>query len=293
MKKRSRLRWATYGLFTLAALAIACAWEAGTLLIHPAQHAIGEPPDDLPIKPVIFASDSGSFIHGWFIAGTPGHGAVLLLHGVRANRLSMLDRARFLRTAGYSVLLIDFQASGESPGQAISFGYRESQDAQAAVEQLRQLAPRERIGIIATSMGAAATLLAEPPLKVDAMVLEQVYPTIEQALNDRLTLHAGAIGRWLAAPLLATLQPRLGISAEKLRPIDKIPYVTVPKLVIAGDHDQHTHIHESLSIYAAAAEPKQLWIVHGAQHIDLYRYAGNDYVVHVLAFLDAWLPQEK
>jgi fermentation-respiration switch protein FrsA (DUF1100 family) len=205
----------------------------------------------------------------------------------------MLDRARFLHAAGYSVLLIDFQASGESQGEAISFGYREARDVQAAARQLRQLAPHERIGIIATSMGAAAVLLAEPAIKVDAMVLEQVYPAIEQALNDRLTLHAGAMGRWLAPPLLLTLQPLLGISAAELRPIDKIPHITVPKLLIAGDQDRHTRMDESLSIFAAAAEPKQLWIVHGAEHVDLYRFAGNDYSRHVLAFLDAWLPQEK
>ncbi|WP_266158058.1 alpha/beta hydrolase [Dyella silvatica] len=293
MKKRNRLCWAAYGVLAMATLAIAGAWSAGLLLIHPAQRAIGAPPDDLPIQPVIFASNSGSLIHGWFMAGTAGHGAVLLLHGVRANRLSMLDRARLLRTAGYSVLLIDFQASGESQGQAISFGYRESQDAQAAVEQLRRLAPHERIGIIATSMGAAAVLLAEPAIKVDAMVLEQVYPTIEQALNDRLALHAGAMGRWLAPALLATLRPHLGISAAELRPIDKIPYITAPKLLIAGDHDRHTRMDESLSIFTAAAKPKQLWIVHGAEHVDLYRHAGNDYAVHVLAFLDAWLRQRK
>jgi uncharacterized protein len=101
-------------------------WCTGSLLIHSAQRSVGSPPADQPARSVSFHSASGSLIHGWFVAGEPVRGAVLLLHGVRANRLSMLDRARFRHAAGYALLLIDFRASADSPGNAISFGYRDS-----------------------------------------------------------------------------------------------------------------------------------------------------------------------
>ena len=55
------------------------------------------------------------------------------MHGVRANRLVMLARARFLHKAGYAVLLFDFQAHGESSGKRITFGHLEGLDASAAV----------------------------------------------------------------------------------------------------------------------------------------------------------------
>jgi len=53
-------------------------------------------------------------------------GTIVLMHGVRANRLSMVRRAEMLHRAGYSVLLFDFQAHGESPGSHITMGYLES-----------------------------------------------------------------------------------------------------------------------------------------------------------------------
>ena len=53
----------------------------------------------------------------------------------------MVDRALFLRDAGYSVLLIDFQATGESPGDVITFGWRERLDVLAAVDFLRRALP--------------------------------------------------------------------------------------------------------------------------------------------------------
>ncbi|MEP6897309.1 MAG: alpha/beta fold hydrolase [Rhodanobacter sp.] len=272
----------------MAVASLAGVWLVGDALIHPARVEIGPPPLDFQARSVRFDSSSGSRIHGWFASGQ-GRGAVLLLHGVRANRLSMLARARFLHAAGYSVLLIDFQASGESSGDAITFGHLESRDAAAALTELRRLVPGERVGIVGTSMGGAATLLADPPLDADAIVLEQVYPTLAQALDDRLQLHAGALGRWFAPFLIATVRPHLGFSMDQMRPIDRIGQVTIPKLLIVGDADQHTPIRESLALYAAAASPKELWIIHGARHVDLHRYAAGAYEARLLAFFNHWL----
>ncbi|WP_266168086.1 alpha/beta hydrolase [Dyella subtropica] len=278
-------------LFLAIAGAVAL-WGAGFALTHPAQRDVGQPPPDLPAQTIVFPSASGQLVHGWLVPGIKGQGAILLLHGVRANRLSMLGRARFLHASGYAVLLIDFQASGESPGQAISFGYREAGDIEGALRYLREAAPGERVGIVATSMGGAASLLAEPLPDVDAIVLEQVYPTIEQALKDRLKLHLGVPGTWLAPLMLATLPIHLGISPAQLRPIDRIGRLQAPKLLIAGDQDQHTLIDESRAMFEAAAEPKEFWVVEGAAHVDLYRYAGGAYEQRVGCFLGRWLRDE-
>src|SRR5690348_8452766 len=92
-------------------------WLAGTMLSAPVHQSIGDLPSDLTGRSVQFSSESGALIHGWFIPGKKGTGAIILMHGVRANRLSMLDRARFLSHAGYSILLFDFQSHGESTGE--------------------------------------------------------------------------------------------------------------------------------------------------------------------------------
>lgn len=197
-------------------------WLAGSALSSPNRQAVGDLPRDLIGKPVEFRSESGTIVRGWFVPGRKGGGAIALMHGIRANRLSMLDRARFLSHAGYSVLVFDFQAHGESEGEHITFGYLESRDAVAAVEWLRMNASEEKIGVIGVSMGGAAAVLASPPLNMDAMVLEIVYPTIDQAISNRLAMR---LGEWssVLTPLLSwQLKPRLGIDAEALRPIDHV-----------------------------------------------------------------------
>src|SRR5436189_6198681 len=98
------------------ALAVAASYVLGWELSRPVPSHIGIPPAELNAESVAFASKSGSTIHGWLSPGAGHKGTVLLLPGVRANRLSMLGRALMLHAAGYATLLIDFQATGESPG---------------------------------------------------------------------------------------------------------------------------------------------------------------------------------
>ena len=78
----------------------------------------------------------------------------------------MVRRAEFLRQAGYSTLLIDFQGTGESEGKAITFGWRERFDVLAAVNYLKAQSPNQRIGVIGVSPGGGnAARDAFPPAR--------------------------------------------------------------------------------------------------------------------------------
>jgi fermentation-respiration switch protein FrsA (DUF1100 family) len=197
----------------------------------------------------------------------------------------MVDRALALHRAGYSTLVIDFQATGESPGEAITFGWRERLDVIAAVQTLRQMLPTEPIGIIGTSVGGAATLLAAPGLDVQAVILEAVYPSVDVAVENRLRMRFGSVGAMLSPLLLVQLRPRLGVWPSDLRPVDHIALLQCPILIIGGDVDQHTTTEDTRRLYAAAREPKELWLIPGAAHVD-YFHASRDYQRRVLAFLD-------
>jgi len=272
------------------AVLLACLWWiAGSVLTAPARAAIGELPGDLKGSDVRLPSGSGASLRGWFVPGVAGHGAVVLMHGVRANRLSMLARARMLHSAGFSVLLCDFQAHGESTGDRITFGYVESRDARAEVRFVRQRMPAEKVGVIGMSLGGASAVLAAPPLDADAMVLESVYPTIHDAVSDRLHARVGPLAVVLTPLLTVQLRMRLGIGEEQLRPIDHVAALRIPKLFIAGTADRSTTILESERLFQAAAEPKELWEVRGAGHQDLYGFAGAEYRVRVVRFLQAGL----
>jgi uncharacterized protein len=258
------------------------------MLTSPSPGRIDPPPANLHAHTVVFTSASGSLIHAWLSRGRPGAGAVLLLHGVGDNRESMLGRAEFLHADGFTVLAPDFQGHGESPGEHITFGARESLDAEAAMNYLHEVAPAERVGVIGVSMGGAATLLGPGPLAANAFVLESVYPTIRQALSDRLATWFGplsAVGRLFTSPLINILGAEVGVSESELRPISRIGRIRAPLLLISGTSDPYTPIVEAESLFARAPGRKSFWAVDGAKHEDLYKYAPEEYERRVGSFL--------
>ena len=201
----------------------------------------------------------------------------------------MVSRAVFLRKLGYTVLLIDLQAHGESSGTRITLGHLESRDVIAARAFLKTHLPRERVAAIGVSLGAAAIALADGKAQFDAVVLESMYPTIAEAVEDRLRLRLGAPGTLLAPLLTLQLRPRLGIDPEQLRPVDHVASLGAPLLLIHGTRDQHTLIDEARFVFSRAAEPKELWEVTDAAHVDLHRFAGEEYERRVGEFLAKYM----
>lgn len=263
-------------------------------LAWPSHREVEPAPDGLGAETVSIASESGATLRAWFARGAPGGGAVLLLHGAHEDRSSMMARASFLKSLGFSVLAPDFQAHGESRGPHITFGVRESQDAAAAFAYLGQRVPGERIGVIGVSMGGAAALLGGGPLDADAFVLESVYPTILDATRGRLGVWfgpLGEVGRALAPTVIAFVGTRTGVADTSLRPIDRIDEIDAPLLMVTGTRDRYTPLAEAESLYAHAPDPKAFWAIDGAKHEDLHEYAQEEYERRVGSFLAQHLRQ--
>jgi len=269
----------------MAFVGLAAVLGAGEFLSQPHHRSVGPAPAGLPAVSVQFDTPDRHALSGWLVRGQPGAGAVLLLHGIGADRRQMLGRARFLHRLGYSVLLIDLPAHGESAGEKVTFGWNESHGVAAALGYLAQALPGEKIGVIGASLGAASLVLAHSAVPLNAVVLESMFPTLEEAVGNRLALYLGPAGRWLTPLLLWQLPVRLGVSAEQLQPIVDLRSLHAPLLIAAGAEDRHTTLAETQRIYAAAPEPKALWVVDGAAHVDLHAFDTKTYEARIAAFM--------
>jgi len=286
--KRDRMKRAAFILLALiASVSVATSWLLGSELVRPAMH-----PVPLPIgfaAQQVSIPSQGHAIAGWWIDSQANTPVVLLLPAIRADRSSMVSRATLLRSRGFSVLLIDLQAHGETPGDEITLGWWESRDVEAAIGWVKSRFPGRRVGAIGCSLGGASVLLGHQPAGFDAIVLEAVYPRIGRAIENRIRLRVGALAPLLTPLLLVQIPLRLGISPHDLEPIRYIADVGAPVLVAAGSRDEHTTLGESEELYGTAVQPKQLWIVEGARHQDLFAYDSAGYEAHVIEFLVRYL----
>lgn len=295
-------RWLFLGLlllFACVAVIAAAAFAVGELLSGAVPTAVNALAIDIPVEPVQIPprddpKEARSAVQGWLVRGEPGKGAVLLVHSLRSNRVEMLSRAKFLNEEGYSALLIDLRAHGETPGERITFGAHEAWDVEAAVDFLRKTLPGERIGAIGVSLGAAAIVLVGKPLGLDAVVLESLHPTIEEAVDNRLRLHLGEYGAIFSPLLLWQLSFRLNLTLDELSPINRMGDLYTPLLLISGTDDRHTTVAETERMFAAAGQPKEIWIVPGGGHFNMHSYAGKEYEARILDFLGWYLrPRER
>ena len=185
--------------------------------------------------------------------------------------------------------MFDFQAEGESQGKHITFGYLESLDAQSAYEYLEQRVKGENIAVIGISLGGASALLGTVSQKAKVMILESVYPTINEAIKNRLEIYIGSFAKIFSPLLTLQLKPRLGISKDDLRSIDKIENVSGAIMIIAGSLDQHTTLSESQYLFSRAKEPKELWVIDGLGHVNFAKALPEEYQERVLSFLAKWM----
>ncbi|WP_020394626.1 alpha/beta hydrolase [Thiolinea disciformis] len=252
-------------------------WAAGSYLSKPVNQLVKMP---VEFEKIVFNST-----HGSFLKSESNSICALLLHGVRSNRASMIGRASFLKDMGISSLLIDLQAHGETLGSEITFGIRESVDAANGVSFLKEVKECGKIVAIGQSLGGASALLGNGPIHVDALILESVYPTIEEAVQNRLEMRLGKMGKIIAPFLYLQIPLRIDVSLSELKPIEAIKKVNVPVFIISGSNDEHTKAEETERLFHAANESKQLWLVKGAAHEDLLSYRPEEYKAKISSFI--------
>ncbi|MEO8065223.1 MAG: alpha/beta fold hydrolase [Pseudomonadota bacterium] len=284
-------RWALVAFVTGVLAVGAVSWQLANILVGSANHRVTMP-TDFSAATVSIPGKGHTIAGTWRDLGGDSP-VVLLLHGFRGDRASMLPRARLLVDAGFSVLLIDQQGHGETPGEHITLGWLESADARAARDWIRTQAPGRRVGVVGVSLGGASVLLGSQPAGFDAVVLEAVYPRVRRAVENRVGLRFGGLDQLLASLLLVQIEPRLHVTVEQLEPIRFIAQVGAPVMVVGGSRDAHTTEEDTRELFAAAAEPREIWIVEGAAHQDFSRFDQAGYDAHVVSFLRKWCQAGK
>lgn len=278
--------WKKYLGFTgfFAVGVITMSLLAGTLLLAPVRQTFDAKPKDLTLVDLEIPYASERFVRGWFSKPAGAKAGVILSHGIRSNRLQLVSVARFLLAAGYAVALIDLPSHGESSGDRISLGFNESKGISATARFLKEQMGMEKVGAIGPSLGGAAIILGDSEKGLDAIVLEAVFSSVGKAIDNRMAIRFGSAGTLLSPLLTLQLAPRLGLSEEDLSPVLKIGDIDTPVFIISGEEDLRTTREDTLELYRAANEPKELWLVPEAKHVDLYKFAGGEYETKILSF---------
>jgi alpha-beta hydrolase superfamily lysophospholipase len=237
----------------------------------------------------------GAILRGWKIRAAAANGDwVLLFHGVGDNRAGMSVFAEFLLRAGYSVMMMDSRAQGESGGEVATYGWKERWDTVAIVNALESSESVRHLFALGISMGAAIALQSaavEP--RIEAVVAEDPFANLREVSYDYAGLQRWPwLGKTLFRPAsmegMRALHDAGGFEPDQVSPQRAVAERAFPVLLICGTADHTIPCRHAEMIYRAARGPKELWIVKGAKHASAYGVAPAEYEQRVLTFFRRW-----
>ena len=226
----------------------------------------------MPLEDVWFQAADGTKLFGWYAESSATPAVLLWCHGNAGNMTHRLDNLRALYRLGLSVFLFDYRGYGKSQGRPSEAGLY--QDALGAYDYLtrgRRIRP-ERVVLFGRSLGGAVAGELATQRPAMGLLLESCFPSIEAVARHH---YLGLPLHWL-----------LG-AAFRLE--DRLPQLSLPKLFIHGDRDDIIPIELGRQAFAAAKDPKEFYVVHGADHNDVPSIGGRAYFMRFSAFISAVL----
>jgi len=253
-------------------------------------------PQDLPVEDIrVDASadsellQTGVELAGWTIHSVHGAPAVVLVHGFKTSREEMLPWARFLHDAGYNVLLFDTRGCGKSGGSTVGLGATEPRDISLAVTLARDQFGTTKVAVLGISLGAGASILAAAKDQdISAVVADSAWTDQDLQLSRLSFLPLGAFRVPLPPYGIAAVNAFVGADVGRARPLDAIAAISPrPVLLIhsADDNNATTPVEGARRLFAAAGEPKDLWVAPRGGHVGAINAFPDEYHARVLAFL--------
>ena len=223
----------------------------------------------------------GVRLAGWYAPPGATRAVVILVHGVGADRASLLYESRVLAQAGFGVLALDLPGQGLSGGK-IEWGVPEREAISAAVDWLshRDEVDPQRIGAYGLSMGSyvlAQAAVIDP--RISAVVLAST-PSEVVEFNWQASRSFGWLSQY---PTYWAL--RAAGTPLDLAPRDILGRIAPrPLLLIQGQLDSLVPEWMAHQLFAVAHEPKELYVVAGAHHSDFSMAAPSEYRARLTDF---------
>jgi hypothetical protein len=222
----------------------------------------------LQYEDVYFDSRDGVRLHAWWLpAQGEALGTVLHLHGNAENISTHIGNVFWLPARGFNVFLLDYRGYGVSHGSPTIEGVQA--DIESAMQTLlaRADVDRARIVVFGQSLGGALAIynVAHSPYReyVRALIVESAFTSFRGIAREKLA------DFWLTWPLQYPLSWTVSDDYSPLPVVDRIS--PIPLLIMHGDRDVIVPLRHGEQLYAAAREPKALWVVPGGGHIEAMR----------------------
>jgi pimeloyl-ACP methyl ester carboxylesterase len=222
-------------------------------------------------------------------------GTVLVLHGIRDRKRSMLGLGRRLADAGYRAVLPDHRGHGRSSGRWLTFGVVESRDMVQLLDRLEATGQLVRpVGALGFSYGAAVALQAagrDPRLV--AVVSVAAFSSMQSMVGDYIRAYASVLGPLLPEANIRRAVRQAGAMAG-FDPVQASPLRAIRRgrarvLLVHGAEDRKIPAWHARALHEAAPRRSELMILEGKNHNTTLADRGGDIAEASMRFLERWM----
>jgi hypothetical protein len=226
-----------------------------------------------PQQEVWIDSPHGYRLFGLYLPLEGVQRTVILAHGVTVNAYLSLRYAAHFRALGFNVLLYTHRNHGRSGGRTTTYGYYEKDDLRACVDWVQARNGDDVvIGTHGESMGAATVLQhAALDRRLRFVIADCPFANAHTEFAYRLKAEYGLPAFPLIPVASAITKLRDGWFFHEAAPLADVDKITAPLLLIHGQADDYIPPEASRKLYAAANDPKRLYLMPDADHAESYR----------------------
>lgn len=215
-------------------------------------------------------SDDGLKLHAYYCESTAQRGKyVIACHGYTSKADDMGLYAKYFTEKGFSVLMPDARAHGQSEGNIIGMGWPERLDILKWINTIVETDKNAQIVLYGISMGAATVMMTsgeDLPENVKAVVEDCGYSSV----FDELKWQANSMAHLPAFPLVHTVslinEAKSGYSLKEASAVSQLKKSHTPTLFIHGSEDWLVNPEMVNTVYDALECEKEKLIVKGAEH---------------------------
>jgi uncharacterized protein len=232
-------------------------------------------------EPITLHTPDGYNLNGWYHA--PANGAlILLLAGNGGSRDAMLPDAVLLARHGYGALTLDYRSCA---GGRSSLGFREADDLRLMADFAAARPGVTRLGAAGFSAGSVAVIRGAARLPaIRAVAAEGNFYNLDYEIRNAPALPFSL--EWQIQNLVSLSYFGLvGVWPAQVDPVLDLPAICPrPLLLVFGEYEIANN--RGYEQFAAACEPKQLWVVPGVGHGGYYQAWPEEYEARIIQFFD-------
>jgi len=209
--------------------------------------------------------------------------AAVLLHGFPGFEKNY-DIAQALRQLGYHALIFHYRGAWGSEGNYTFTGQIDDTLSALKVLRSRPDVDPDKILLVGHSMGSWLAI------NVGAIDKRIAGVVAISGIGDarRFKLDRGRADRSLQFLKGMTFEDYVEerqILAEKHNPVEKIGMISArPVLIIHGDSDAVVEVKNAYELYEAAREPKEIFVVSGADHV--FSYQRQEVIDRIISWIE-------